>query len=143
MSILPAGYSLSEQQQDMQPTAIHAYLTTSYWAKGIPLDIVEKSIRSSLCVGVFHEGRQIGFARLITDMATFAYLADVYVLAEHGKQGLAKAMVQYLQDHEQLTQIRHWLLMTADAQSLYASLGWQQVADPRKAMQRIFPDIYQ
>lgn len=143
MSHLPAGYRLSEQKQEMQPVAIHAYLTTSYWAKGIPLDIVEKSINGSFCVGMFHENLQIGFARLITDMATFAYLADVYVLPEHGKQGLAKAMVQYLQDHQDLTQIRNWLLMTADAQSLYAGLGWQQVADPRKAMQRSFPDIYQ
>ncbi|MEO9468018.1 GNAT family N-acetyltransferase [Parasphingorhabdus sp.] len=143
MSILPDGYRLSERQQDMQPVAIHAYLTSSYWAKGIPLDIVEKSIKGSLCVGVFHEDDQISFARLVTDMATFAYLADVYVLAGHGKQGVAKAMVQYLQDHQELTQIRNWLLMTADAQSLYSSLGWQQVADPRKTMQRSFPDIYQ
>ncbi len=142
MTHLPNGYHLSGHRDDMQVDAIHAYLTTSYWAKGIPLDIVEQSIRGSLCVGMFHGEEQVGFARLITDMATFAYLADVYVLPEHGKQGLAKAMLQYLQDHEELQQIRHWLLMTADAQSLYASMGWEQVADPRKTMQRSFPDIY-
>lgn len=143
MTTLPAGYRLSGRRQDMQPDSIHAYLTTSYWAKAIPVDIVKQSIDGSLCVGIFQGEQQIGFARLITDKATFAYLADVYVLPEHGKQGLAKTMVQYFQDHEDLQHIRHWLLMTADAQSLYASLGWQQVADPRKAMQRRFPDIYQ
>ena len=140
--MLPAGYSLSDDKAELQVEAIHAFLTTSYWSPGIPLATVETAIANSLCVAVFCQDEQVGLARVVTDRATFAYLADVYVLEEHRGRGLAKAMVRHLQDHPELRGLRRWLLMTVDMQPLYAKLGWSPLAHPERAMERHFPDIY-
>ena len=137
-----SGYRLSDDPRDMQATRIHAYLSRSYWAEGIPLGVVERSIAGSLCVGMFAGAEQIGFARVVTDRATFAYLADVYVLEEHRGKGLAKRMVEHLQAHPELQGLRRWMLVTRDAQPLYASLGWTAVAEPGGVMERRFPDVY-
>lgn len=126
----------------MQMDAIHAYLTRSYWSAGIPLATVSKAVANSINVGVFKQGTQVGFARVTSDRATFAYLADVYVLEEHQGQGLAQAMVQTLHDHPELQRLRRWLLATSDAHGVYARLGWTQVTDPAAFMQRHFGDVY-
>ena len=139
MSALPGGYELTEA---VDPVAAHAYLARSYWSPGIPFATVERAIANSLCVAVRHQGEQVGLARVVTDRATFAYLADVYVLTDHRGHGLAKAMVEWLQDHPELQGLRRWLLMTADMQPLYAKLGWRPLAHPERAMERHFPDIY-
>jgi GNAT superfamily N-acetyltransferase len=139
MAELPPGYSLSER---IDAAAAHAYLARSYWSPGIPLATVEKAIANSLCVAVQHGGEQVAFARVVTDRATFAYLADVYVLEEHRARGLARAMVGWLQDHPELQGLRRWLLMTVDAHPLYATLGWSSLAHPERAMERLFPDVY-
>lgn len=137
-----SAYRLSDDRADMQPAAIHAYLTRSYWAEGIPLEVVERSIAGSLCVGAFAGPDQVGFARVVTDRATFAYLADVYVLEAHRGQGLAKRMVKHLQAHPELQGLRNWMLITRDAQGLYAALGWTPIMEPARFMQRRFPDVY-
>jgi len=139
---MTAGYRLSTDQAEMQVDAIHAFLSTSYWAAGIPHETVARAVANSLCVGAFQGEAQIGFARVISDRATFAYLADVYVLAAHGGQGLARAMVQRLQDHPDLQGLRRWMLFTRDAHGVYAPLGWTPMVDPAGLLQRHFPDVY-
>ena len=139
MSALPAGYELTET---VDPVAAHAYLARSYWSPGIPLETVRKALANSIAFAVRHEGAQVAMARVVTDRATFAYLADVYVLEEHRGRGLAQAMVQRLHDHPDLQGLRRWLLMTVDAHSLYEKLGWTPLAHPERGMERHFPDIY-
>ena len=139
MSALPLGYELREE---VDVAAAHSYLARSYWSPGIPFETVAKAIANSLCVATWHEDEQIGLARLVTDRATFAYLADVYVLEEHRGQGLAQAMVGWLQAHPELQALRRWLLMTVDAHGVYERLGWTPLAHPERAMERLFPDVY-
>ena len=138
MSALPLGYELREE---VDVAAAHSYLARSYWSPGIPFETVAKAIANSLCVATWHEDEQIGLARLVTDRATFAYLADVYVLEEHRGQGLAQAMVGWLQAHPELQGLRRWLLMTVDAHGVYERLGWTPLAHPERAMERHFPDV--
>lgn len=139
---LADGYTLSDDRAAMQVDAVHSYLAGSYWSPGIPREIVARAIANSICVGVFRGGAQVGFARVVTDRATFAYLADVYVLEVDRARGLARAMVEHLQQHPELQGLRRWMLATRDAHGLYASLGWAPVADPSKLMMRHFPDVY-
>jgi GNAT superfamily N-acetyltransferase len=139
MAELPPGYELTEQ---IDVAATHAYLARSYWSPNIPLEIVERAIAHSLCVAVRHGGEQVGFARVVSDRATFAYLADVYVLEEHRGRGLARAMVGWLHDQPELQGLRRWLLMTVDAHPLYETLGWTPLAHPERGMERTFPDVY-
>ena len=136
------SYHLSTDPEAMQIDAIHAYLTRSYWSAGIPLATVGTAVANSIGVGVFKQGAQVGFGRVTTDRATFAYLADVYVLEEHQRQGLAQAMVKALHDHAELQGLRRWMLATSDAHGVYARLGWTKVTDPAPFMQRHFPDVY-
>ena len=136
-------YRLSFDRSDMQLGAIHAFLTKSYWAENITPATVERAIEGSLCVGVFAPGGdQVGFARVVTDRATFAYLADVYVLDAHRGNGLAARMVTALHDHPDLQGLRRWMLATSDAHGLYAALGWTAIEDGAPFMQRHFPNIY-
>ena len=139
MTPLAEGYELTEE---IDVAAAHAYLARSYWSPGIPLETVQRAIANSLCVAVRHQGEQVGLARVVTDRATFAYLADVYVLEAHRGKGLAQGMVQWLQDHPELQGLRRWLLMTVDAHPLYEKLGWTPLAHPERGMERHFPDIY-
>ncbi|MBR2171689.1 GNAT family N-acetyltransferase [Sphingopyxis sp.] len=136
-------YRLSFDPSDMRLDAIHAFLAQSYWAENISRAVVERAISGSLCVGVFAAGgEQVGFARVVTDRATFAYLADVYVLAAHRGHGLAARMVTALHDHPDLQGLRRWMLATSDAHGLYAALGWTAIEDATPFMQRHFPDVY-
>jgi GNAT superfamily N-acetyltransferase len=142
MSTLAEDYELVTDQSAIDPVAAHAYLTTSYWSRGIPLETVQRALAGSLCVAVRHAGAQIAFARVVTDRATFAYLADVYVLDAHRGQGLSKAMVAALHAHPELQGLRRWMLMTRDAHGLYAQFGWTPLADPALAMERHDPQVY-
>ncbi|MEO6218250.1 MAG: GNAT family N-acetyltransferase [Sphingomonas sp.] len=141
--MIAAPYRLSTDTAEMQVDAIHAFLSTSYWAAGIPRETVARAVGNSICVGAFHGEAQVGFARVITDRATFAYLADVYVLPAHCRHGVARAMAECLQDHPDLQGLRRWLLFTRDAHKVYAPLGWSPLADPTLVMQRHFPDVYE
>ncbi|MDP5280423.1 GNAT family N-acetyltransferase [Sphingomonas sp. DG1-23] len=135
-------YRLSFDSAEQQIEVIHGYLSRSYWAEGISRATVEKSIANSFCVGAFDGQAQIGFARLITDRATFAYLADVFVLEDHRGKGVARAMLEALDAHPELQGLRRWALFTRDMQPLYARLGWEGYPHPERLMVRDIPDIY-
>ena len=143
MSGLPEGYELVAEQARIDPAAAHAYLTRSYWAQGIPYATVAKSIANSLCMAVFHRGEQVAFARVISDRATFAYLADVYVLEAHRGQGLSHALLAALDAHPGLQGLRRWALFTQDAQALYRAHGWEQYPHPERMMVRDDPAVYE
>jgi len=123
--------------------AIHDLLTNSYWSPGIPRETVERAIAGSLCVGAYDEaGRQIGFARVVTDRATFAYLADVIVTESARGQGAGQAMVAALMAHPEVQGLRRWLLATEDAHGVYAKVGWKPLAHPDWFMEIVDRDIY-
>ena len=137
------GYTISTDKARLDVAAIHAYLTRSYWSPGIPKAIVERAIAGSLCFGLFDEqGNQIGFARMITDTATFAYLADVYVLEEHRGKGLGKWIVETILAHPSLQGLRRILLATRDAHQLYAQFGFEPLATPESFMSIHRPNAY-
>jgi GNAT superfamily N-acetyltransferase len=142
MSALPEGYRLTEDRTEVDTVAAHAFLTTSYWAEGIPAETVAAAIAGSLCVALLHEGRQVGMVRVISDFATTAYLTDVYVLDEHRGRGLATAMLAYLRAHPKLQGLRRWILFTLDAQPLYRAAGWNVYPHPERVMVRDDPNIY-
>jgi GNAT superfamily N-acetyltransferase len=136
------NYRISFDPQDQQLDVIHGYLVRSYWAEGIPREVVARAVAHSLCVGAFDDDVQVGFARVVTDRATFAYLADVFVLEGHRGRGLAQQMLEALEDHPELQGLRRWALFTRDMQPLYAKLGWEAYPHPDRLMVRDVPDIY-
>ena len=126
----------------MDIDAIHSYLSRSYWSEDVPHNIVSKAIENSLCFGVFYNDAQIGFARLITDCATFAYLADVYILEAHRGKGLSKKLMAEIINHPQLQGLRRMVLATYDAHTLYEKFGFKQLANPQTFMELWTPDVY-
>lgn len=136
------SYRISFDPTELQLDVIHGYLTRSYWAEGIPRATVEKAVANSFCVAAYRDAAQVAFARLITDRATFAYLADVFVLEAHRGQGLARTMLEALDAHPELQGLRRWALFTRDMQPLYAKLGWDAYPHPDRLMVRDIPDIY-
>lgn len=139
---LPVGYEIREDPAQMDLAAIHAFLTQSYWARGIPVALVERALRHSMPFGLFHDGAQIGFARVITDRATFAYLADVYVDVAHRGRGLSKALLQHILGHAELQGLRRFLLATLDAHGLYAQFGFKPLAAAAGFMEIHVADRY-
>lgn len=136
------SFTISTDRAKLDRGAIHEFLTRSYWAKGIPREIVDRSIEGALCFGLYEEGRQVGFARVITDSATFAYLADVYVLESHRGRGLAMWLMESILAHPALTGLRRWMLVTRDAHGLYRKVGFRELAHPERIMEMTFPGIY-
>jgi GNAT superfamily N-acetyltransferase len=132
-------YSISTEQEALDVDAIHAFLTRSFWAQGISRELVAKSIANSLCFGVFDDASQIGFARVVTDRATYAYLCDVYVLESHRGRGLGKWLIEVVMAHPDLQGLRRFQLVTRDAHSLYARHGFAVVTQPERYME-IFRD---
>ena len=130
-----AEFTVSDRNEDLDVTLIHGFLTTSYWAKGIDKSTIERAIANSLCLGVFHNGKQIGFGRAITDRSTFAYLADVFVLEEYRGRGLGKWLVDCFLEHKELQGLRRWLLATLDAHSLYSQKGFVPLQEPQRFME--------
>jgi len=139
------GYEISTDQARLDIAAIHAYLTRSYWSPGIPRDLVERAARNSLCFGLFESagGAQVGFTRVITDHATFAYLCDVYVLEEHRGHGLAKWMMREVMAHPALRGARRVMLATRDAHGLYRQFEFTDVVRNTNLMEVVRPNIYQ
>ena len=135
-------YDISTDPRRLQLDAIHAYLTRSYWSPGIPKELVERAIANSLCFGIYLGQAQVGFARVVTDKATFAYLSDVYVLEEHRGQGLSKRLVETIQAHPELQGLRRFLLATKDAHGLYAQFGFAPPASPENLMEIRLADPY-
>jgi GNAT superfamily N-acetyltransferase len=139
VSELPAGYELVEAPERIDAEAAHAFLSRSYWAAGIPLETARRALAHSLAVAVFHKGRQVALARVVSDRATFAYLADVYVLEDHRGQGLSHVM---LDRHPALQGLRRWALFTRDAQALHRTHGYRQYPHPERMMTRDNPECY-
>ncbi len=135
-------YKFSSDKKLMDVDAIHAYLSRSYWAENVPQDVIARAIENSLCFGVFYKHSQIGFARLITDSATFAYLSDVYILEEHRGKGLSKKLMETIMKHPQLQHLRRMVLATHDAHTLYEKFGFKQLTKPETFMELWKPDIY-
>ena len=118
-------YLISTDPSLLNVDTICNYLSgESYWAKNIPRQVVEKSIANSLCFGLYHNNKQVGFARLVTDKATFAYLADVFILPGYRGNSLSKWMMQVIHAHPELQGLRRWVLGTRDAHGLYEQFGW-------------------
>jgi GNAT superfamily N-acetyltransferase len=143
-AVAPSEYEISTDPARLDVAAIHAYLSGSYWSPGIPAEIVERAIRHSLCFGVYESasGAQVGFARIVTDYATFAYLCDVYVLEEHRGHGLAKRMMREVMAHPALTGARRAMLATRDAHGLYRQSGFVEAGRAGNLMEIVRTDIY-
>ncbi len=135
-------YIISTDKRRLDLSIIHGFLTTSYWAAGIPLEIVKKSIEHSLPFGVYKGDEQVGFARVITDYATFAYIGDVFILEDYREQGLSKWLMQVIADHSELQGLRRWLLLTRDAHELYKKTGFVEPKTPERYMEKVLPDVY-
>jgi GNAT superfamily N-acetyltransferase len=143
MEIKENGFIFSDDSNLIDITAVHHYLSTqSYWAKNIPLEIVQKSIANSLCFGVYKDGKQAGFARWVTDRATFAYLCDVYIEEQFRGLGLSKKLMSLMMFHSDLQGLRTYCLATLDAHGLYAQFGFKPVGAPEKLMEIRIQDIY-
>jgi len=137
-----SAYRISTDVNAMDVDAIHAYLSRSYWAQGIPREVVAKAIAGSLCFGIFKNEHQVGFARVTTDRATFAYLCDVYVLEAHRGRGLATWLMEAVVAHPDLQGLRRFLLATRDAHRLYEKFGFVSLARPDIFMEINRPEIY-
>jgi len=122
---------------------VHGFLTKCYWAKGIPRDVVARSIENSLCFGVYAEGKQVGFARVISDYATYAYIGDVFLLESFRGRGLGKWLMECIMLHPRLQGLRRWSLVTSDAHGLYAQFGFEALKKPQNYMELHRPDVYQ
>jgi len=134
---------ISTNRADVNLDVVHAFLSQdAYWSKNIPFELVRKAIENSYCFSAFVEDRQVGFARVISDGATFAYLCDVFTLPEFRGCGIGKKLMQTVQAHPELQGLRRWMLMTADAHKLYESYGFSVLAKPDRAMEISKPDIY-
>jgi GNAT superfamily N-acetyltransferase len=126
---------ITHERARMDVDAIHCYLSEeSYWAKGIAREVVARAIEHSFCFGAFDGDAQVGFTRVITDFATFAYIADVYVLPSHRGQGIGKQIMQAIRSHPDLQGLRRWHLVTRDAHGLYAQFGFTPLDNPERHM---------
>jgi GNAT superfamily N-acetyltransferase len=137
-----SSYEITCDQTRFDMEGIHGFLAQSYWSPGIPRSVVERAIANSLCFAILHENKQIGFARVITDKATFAFLADVYVLPEHRGRGLSKRLMKQVMEHPDLQGLRRILLATRDAHTLYEKYGFKPLAAPDRVMEIHNPDVY-
>jgi len=137
-----AAYQVTCDPSKLDIKLIGEFLTHSYWAKGIPLHTVEKALENSLCFAVRQEHRQIGFARVITDYATFAYLGDVFILPEYRGLGLGQWLMECVISHPQLQNFRRWILATRDAHGLYRKFGFTSLKKPENFMEKHNPEVY-
>lgn len=136
-------FTITFERERIDVDLVHRYLSReSYWAADIPRAVVEKSIQNSLCVSAFLGEAQVGFARVITDYATYGYLADVFVLAEHRGRGVSKLMMEAIMNHPPLANLRRWQLVTRDAHGLYEQVGFRQLAHPERHMEIAVPNAY-
>ena len=134
---------LSSDPARLDRALVHRFLSEqSYWASGVPRDVVDRSIDHSLCFGVYRDGAQVAFARVVTDRATFAYLADVFVLPEWRDDGLGQWMIGVILRHPALQGLRRFMLATKDAHGLYARFGFAPLANPSRILERFDPDVY-
>ncbi len=138
-----AGYEISTDRDRLDVDLIFRFLSEeSYWSPGIPRAVVERSIENSMCFGVYHDEAQVGFARIVTDKATFALVADVFILEPHRGKGLSKWLMHEVILHPDLQGLRRLLLLTSDAHSLYAQFGFTEIGNAWRFMEALNPDVY-
>jgi len=146
-----ADFVISTDRERLDLDVIHSFLTNCYWARGISREIVARSIGHSLCFGIYHEdpnsprassAAQVGFARVVSDFATIAYLGDVFVLESHRGRGLSKWMMECIVGHPALQGLRRWILLTRDAHGLYSKFGFTPLKAPERYMEFHRPDVY-
>jgi GNAT superfamily N-acetyltransferase len=136
------GFRITTDRAAIDVDAVHAYLTRAYWSPGVPRAIVAKAIDGSLCFALLHGATQIGFARVITDRATYAYLCDVYVLEDYRGHGLGKWLISELLTHPDLQGLRRFMLATKDAHGLYEPFSFERPKYPETILEVLKPDIY-
>lgn len=143
LTLYKDDYCISTDRSKLDVDAIHNFLSTqSYWCQNIPFEKVKKSVDNSLNFGLYYKDQQIGFARIISDFSTMAYLGDVYVIPEHRGKGLSKWMMQVIMSHPELQGLRRWMLLTADAHGLYKQFGWKEIANPDRYMEVHNKNVY-
>ena len=136
ITIYKEGFCISTNKSNLDISAIHHFLSTeAYWSLGIPFETVKKSIDHSLNFGLYHNEKQIGFARIISDFSTIAYLGDVYVLPEFRGRGLSKWLMETITSFPELQGLRRWILLTGDAHGLYKQFGWKDISNPERWME--------
>jgi GNAT superfamily N-acetyltransferase len=137
-------FVISTSRERLDLDVVHGFLTNCYWAKGIPRDIVGRSIEHSLCFGIYDaHGVQVGFARVVSDFATVAYLGDVFVLESHRGQGLSKWLMECVMEHPAVQNLRRWILATRDAHGLYSKFCFTPLKAPERYMELHRPDVYE
>lgn len=140
---LIGDYLFSTDKKKLEINYIHQYLSVeSYWAKNIPVEIVKKAIEGSLCFGVYFKDKQVGFARVITDYATFGYLADVFIDKDYRGKGLSKELMEFIMEHHSVKLFRSMLLATLDAHKLYEQFGFKSLKEPGRYMSIKFFEAY-
>ena len=136
------NFCISTDKDRLDIDAVHAFLSRSYWSEGIPKEVVVRAIANSLCFGVYEDTRQVGFARVITDCTTFAYLCDVYILDEYRGRGLSRWLMETICNHPNLQNLRRFSLVTRDAHGLYAKFGFEPLQHASRHMEIVRPDLY-
>jgi len=135
-------FSVSTDKGKLDIAFIHAFLSRSYWAENIPLEVIERSVTGSLCFGVYHQNKQVGFARVITDEATFAYLCDVFIDEAYRGKGLSKWLMETIIAYPGLQGLRRFMLATKDAHGLYRQFGFTELTFPERWMHKHRPNAY-
>ena len=142
MDFVKNGFTISTEKEKLDIELIHTFLNRTYWAEGISKETIRRSIEGSLCFGVFENDKQVGFARMITDKATFAYLADVFIIEEYRGRGLSKWLMEIIMSHPDLQGLRRMILATKDAHGLYKQFGFTPLINVDRWMHILDPDVY-
>jgi N-acetylglutamate synthase-like GNAT family acetyltransferase len=142
MDFIKDGFTISTEKEKLDIDLIHSFLNRTYWAEGISKETIRRSIEGSLCFGVFENDKQVGFARMITDKATFAYLADVFIIEEYRGRGLSKWLMAIIMTHPDLQGLRRMILATKDAHGLYKQFGFTPLINVDRWMHILDPDVY-
>lgn len=137
------GFVISTDKSRLDIAAMHDFLSKeAYWSLNVPIAIIAKTVENALNFGLYEGEKQIGYAKIISDYATIAYLGDVYVLPEYRGRGLSKWLMETVHSHPQLQGLRRWILLTGDAHGLYRQFGWTDIAAPEKWMERHDKNVY-
>lgn len=142
MDFTKDGFTISIEKEKLDIDLIHSFLNRTYWAEGISKEIISRSVEGSLCFGVFENDKQVGFARMITDKATFAYLADVFIIEEYRGRGLSKWLMAVIMSHPDLQGLRRMILATKDAHGLYKQFGFTPLINVDRWMHILDQDVY-
>jgi len=142
MDFIKNGFTISTEKGKLDIDLIHSFLNRTYWAEGISKETIKRSIEGSLCFGVFENDKQVGFARMITDKATFAYLADVFIIEEYRGRGLSKWLMEVIMSHPDLQGLRRMILATKDAHGLYKQFGFTPLINVDRWMHILDQDVY-